>query len=202
MLNENTKFYPRSAYGISKVTGFDLTRNYREAYGLFGCTGILFNHESPRRGFEFVTRKISLAVAKIKNNLQKEIRLGNIDAKRDWGHEQDYVEAMWLMMQQENPGDYVIGTGKQHSVKDFLIEAFGHVGLNYEDFLKIDKKFYRPAEVETLLGDASKAKEKLGWQPKISFNKLVEEMMLSDLKIAEKNELINKHGYKVKNYFE
>ncbi len=180
--NENTKFYPRSAYGISKVTGFDLTRNYREAYGLFGCTGILFNHESPRRGFEFVTRKISLAVAKIKNNLQKEIRLGNIDAKRDWGHAQDYVEAMWLMMQQENPGDYVIGTGKQHSVKDFLIEAFGHVGLNYEDFLKIDKKFYRPAEVETLLADPKLSHKKLNWKPKKSFKDLVIEMVESDLK--------------------
>ncbi len=180
--NEDTKFYPRSAYGISKVTGFDLTRNYREAYGLFGCTGILFNHESPRRGFEFVTRKISLAVAKIKNNLQKEIRLGNIDAKRDWGHAQDYVEAMWLMMQQENPGDYVIGTGKQHSVKDFLIEAFGHVGLNYEDFLKIDKKFYRPAEVETLLADPKLSHKKLNWKPKKSFKDLVIEMVESDLK--------------------
>ena len=137
---------------------------------------------SLKKRFEFVTRKISLAVAKIKNNLQKEIRLGNIDAKRDWGHAQDYVEAMWLMMQQENPGDYVIGTGKQHSVKDFLIEAFGHVGLNYEDFLKIDKKFYRPAEVETLLADPKLSHKKLNWKPKKSFKDLVIEMVESDLK--------------------
>ena len=180
--NEETRFYPRSAYGISKVTGFEFTRNYREAYNLFASTGILFNHESPRRGFEFVTRKISLAVAKIKNNLQNELRLGNLDAKRDWGHARDYVEAMWLMLQQNNPEDYVIGTGEQHSVKEFLEIAFNHVGLNYQDYVKIDKAFFRPAEVETLLADPSNSKKKLKWEPKINFENLVKEMVESDLK--------------------
>ena len=180
--NEKTRFYPRSAYGISKVTGFEFTRNYREAYNLFASTGILFNHESPRRGFEFVTRKISLAVAKIKNNLQKELRLGNLEAKRDWGHAKDYVEAMWLMLQQNNPEDYVIGTGEQHSVKEFLEIAFNHVGLNFEDYVKIDKVFFRPAEVETLLADPSNSEKKLKWKPKINFENLVKEMVESDLK--------------------
>lgn len=185
--NENTKFYPRSAYGISKVTGFDLTRNYREAYGQFASTGILFNHESPRRGFEFVTRKISLAVAKIKNNLQKELRLGNINAKRDWGHAKDYVEAMWLMLQQDKPSDYVIGTGEQHTVEEFLNIAFKFVGLNFKDYLKIDETFFRPAEVETLLADPTKSKKKLGWKPKINFEDLVKEMVESDLKNVRDN---------------
>ena len=180
--NEETRFYPRSAYGISKVTGFEFTRNYREAYNLFASTGILFNHESPRRGFEFVTRKISLAVAKIKNNLQNELRLGNLEAKRDWGHARDYVEAMWLMLQQNNPEDYVIGTGEQHSVKEFLEIAFNHVGLNYQDYVKIDEAFFRPAEVETLLADPSNSKKKLKWAPKINFENLVKEMVESDLK--------------------
>ena len=180
--NEKTRFYPRSAYGISKVTGFEFTRNYREAYNLFTSTGILFNHESPRRGFEFVTRKISLAVAKIKNNLQKELRLGNLEAKRDWGHARDYIEAMWLMLQQNDPKDYVIGTGEQHSVKEFLEIAFNHVDLNYQDYVKIDKAFFRPAEVETLLADPSNAKKKLKWIPKINFENLVKEMVESDLK--------------------
>ncbi len=180
--NEKTRFYPRSAYGISKVTGFEFTRNYREAYNLFTSTGILFNHESPRRGFEFVTRKISLAVAKIKNNLQKELRLGNLEAKRDWGHARDYIEAMWLMLQQNDPKDYVIGTGEQHSVKEFLEIAFNHVDLNYQDYVKIDKAFFRPAEVETLLADPSNAKKKLKWRPKINFENLVKEMVESDLK--------------------
>ena len=185
--NEDTKFYPRSAYGISKVTGFELTRNYREAYNLFASTGILFNHESPRRGFEFVTRKISLAVARIKNGLQKELRLGNINAKRDWGHAKDYVEAMWLMLQQEKPEDFVIGTGEQHSVENFLKVAFEHVGLNFKDFLKIDEKFFRPAEVETLLADPKKSKKKLAWSPKINFENLVKEMVESDLKNIKDN---------------
>ena len=180
--NEKTRFYPRSAYGISKVTGFEFTRNYREAYNLFTSTGILFNHESPRRGFEFVTRKISLAVAKIKNNLQNELKLGNLEAKRDWGHAKDYVEAMWLMLQQKNPEDYVIGTGEQHSVKEFLEIAFSHVGLNYQDYVKIDETFFRPAEVETLLADPSNSKKKLKWKPKINFENLVKEMVESDLK--------------------
>ena len=180
--NEKTKFYPRSAYGISKVTGYELTRNYRDAYNLFTCSGILFNHESPRRGFEFVTRKISLAVAKIKNGLQKELFLGNIKSKRDWGHAKDYVEAMWLMLQQDKPADYVIGTGKQHSVEDFLKTAFNHVNLNFKDYLKIDQNLFRPAEVETLLADSSNSLKTLGWKPKISFEKLVKEMVESDLK--------------------
>ena len=186
--NEKTKFYPRSAYGISKVTGFELTRNYREAYNIFACTGILFNHESPRRGFEFVTRKISLAAAKIKNNLQKELRLGNIKAKRDWGHAKDYVKAMWLMLQQGKASDFVIGSGEQHSVEDFLSEAFKYVGLNFMDYLTVDKKFFRPAEVETLLADPNFAKKKLNWKPKTSFTNLVHEMVESDLKnIKDKN---------------
>ena len=186
--NEKTKFYPRSAYGISKVTGFELTRNYREAYNIFACTGILFNHESPRRGFEFVTRKISLAAAKIKNNLQKELRLGNIKAKRDWGHAKDYVKAMWLMLQQGKASDFVIGSGEQHSVEDFLSEAFKYVGLNFKDYLTVDKKFFRPAEVETLLADPNFAKKKLNWKPKTSFTNLVHEMVESDLKnIKDKN---------------
>jgi GDPmannose 4,6-dehydratase len=175
--NENTKFYPRSAYGISKVTGFELTRNYREAYNFFASTGILFNHESPRRGFEFVTRKISLAVARIKNKIQKELRLGNIKAKRDWGHAKDYVEAMWLMLQKKEPSDYVIGTGEQHSVEDFLNIAFKHVGLNFKDYIKIDERFFRPSEVETLLGDYGKAKKILKWKPSISFDELISEMI-------------------------
>lgn len=187
--NENTKFYPRSAYGISKVTGFELTRNYREAYNSFATTGILFNHESPRRGFEFVTRKISLAVAKIKNKLQKDLRLGNIKAMRDWGHARDYVEAMWLMLQQNNPADYVIGTGEQHSVEEFLKIAFTHVKLNYQDYIKIDKQFFRPAEVETLLADPSNSKKKLGWEPKTNFEELVREMVDSDLKHIKDNVL-------------
>ena len=180
--NENTKFHPRSAYGISKVTGFELTRNYREAYNFFASTGILFNHESPRRGFEFVTRKISLAVARIKNNLQKDLRLGNIKSMRDWGHAKDYVEAMWLMLQQNEPSDYVIGTGEQHSVEDFLNIAFEHAGLNFQDYLKIDEKFFRPSEVETLLADPTNSRKKLGWAPKIKFDNLVKEMVESDLK--------------------
>ncbi len=180
--NEKTRFYPRSAYGISKVTGFEFTRNYREAYNLFTSSGILFNHESPRRGFEFVTRKISLAVAKIKNNLQKELKLGNLEAKRDWGHARDYIEAMWLMLQQKDPEDYVIGTGEQHSVKEFLEIAFGHVNLNYQDYVKIDEAFFRPAEVETLLADSSNSKKKLKWSPKINFENLVKEMVESDLR--------------------
>ena len=179
--NENTRFYPRSAYGISKVTGFELTRNYREAYNFFASTGILFNHESPRRGFEFVTRKISLAVARIKNNLQKELRLGNIKAMRDWGHAQDYVEAMWMMLQQKKPTDHVIGTGEQHSVEEFLNIAFKHVGLNYKDYVKIDQTFFRPAEVENLLADTTNSKKNLGWSPKIKFEDLVKEMVESDL---------------------
>ena len=183
--NERTRFHPRSAYGISKVTGFELTRNYREAYGMNACTGILFNHESPRRGFEFVTRKISHSVARIKHGLQKKISLGNIDSKRDWGHAKDYVEAMWLMLNRGNNKDFVIGTGEQHSVREFAEKAFNFVNLNYKDYIKIDQKLIRPAEVDTLLADYSSAKKELNWQPKISFENLVNEMVESDLKFVK-----------------
>ena len=181
--NENTPFHPRSSYGISKVTGYYLTKNYREAYNLHASSGILFNHESPRRGFEFVSRKITHAVARIKKGLQKKIRLGNLKAKRDWGHAKDYVEAMWMMLQQNNPDDFVIGTGKEHSVMDFANKAFAHVGLNYKDYLIIDKNLIRPAEVDTLLADFTKAKKKLNWKPKISFEDLVVSMVENDLKL-------------------
>lgn len=185
--NEKTPFHPRSAYGISKVTGYELTRNYREAYNLFCCSGILFNHESPRRGYEFVTRKISHAAVRIKLGLQKDLKLGNIEAKRDWGHAKDYVEAMWLMLQQKRPEDFVIGTGKQHSVKDFAKLAFSLLGLDYKKYIKIDKTIYRPAEVETLLGNFNKAKRVLGWKPKINFEELVKDMIEEDMKFV-KNE--------------
>jgi len=182
--NENTPFNPRSSYGISKVTGFYLTKNYREAYNLQASTGILFNHESSRRGFEFVTRKITHAVARIKKGLQKKLKLGNINSKRDWGHAEDYVKAMWLMLQQKKPEDYVIGTGKEHSVKDFAKKAFEHVGLNYEDYVEIDKSLIRPAEVDTLIANYSKAKKELKWQPKISFENLVKGMVEGDLELV------------------
>ena len=180
--NENTIFNPRSAYGISKVTGYHLVKNYREAYKLHASNGILFNHESPRRGFEFVTRKISYAAARIKKGWKEKLKLGNINAKRDWGHAKDYVEAMWLMLQKDNPEDYVIGTGKEHSVEDFAKKAFAHVGLNYKDHIVIDKNLIRPAEVDTLLADYSKAKKNLNWEPKISFDDLVVAMVENDLK--------------------
>ena len=180
--DEKTRFYPRSAYGISKVAGFELTRNYREAYKIFACTGILFNHESPRRGFEFVTRKISSSVAKIKLGKQKTLQLGNIFAKRDWGHAKDYVEAMWLMLQQKKPEDFVIGTGKMHSVKDFAKLAFSIVGLNYKKYVKFNKTLLRPAEVDTLKANYNKAKKILKWKPKINFTQLVKEMVKEDLK--------------------
>ena len=179
--SEDTPFHPRSPYGISKMAGFELTRNYREAYGLFAVSGILFNHESPRRGGEFVTRKISSAAAKIKLGIDKEIRLGNVDAKRDWGHSRDYVQAMWLMLQQDKPEDFVIATGVSHSVGEFLEIAFGHVGLDYHKYLVIDDEFYRPSEVHILQGDASKARKKLKWRPTTSFKELIEEMVDSDL---------------------
>jgi len=184
--NENTVFHPRSSYGISKVTGYYLTKNYREAYKLHASNGILFNHESPRRGFEFVTRKISSAAARIKKGLQKELRLGNIKSKRDWGHAKDYVEAMWLMLQQDSPGDYVIGTGEEHSVEEFAKKAFEHVSLNYKDHITIDKNLIRPAEVDTLLADCTKAKKILKWKPKISFDDLVINMVDHDLENIDK----------------
>ena len=185
--HENTPFHPRSAYGISKVTGYDLTRNYREAYKLFCCTGILFNHESPRRGFEFVTRKISHAVARIKLGLQSELKLGNMDAYRDWDHAKDYVEAMWLMLQKKKPADFVIGTGQKHSVRQFANTAFSIAGLNYKDYVKIDKKLFRPAEVTTLLANPKKAKKILKWKQNISFKNLVKEMVESDIKFVQKS---------------
>tara|TARA_Y100001970_G_scaffold75620_1_gene95813 strand:+ start:4957 stop:5937 length:981 start_codon:yes stop_codon:yes gene_type:complete len=179
--NENTPFHPRSAYGISKITGFHLVRNYRNAYNLHASNGILFNHESPRRGFEFVTRKISQGVARIKKGLQKKLKLGNIKSKRDWGHAKDYVQAMWLMLQQKKGDDYVVGTGEQHTVEEFAQKAFSHVGLNYKDHLVIDQKLIRPLEVDTLLADYSKAKKILKWQPKITFDELVANMVEHDL---------------------
>jgi GDPmannose 4,6-dehydratase len=179
---ERTPFHPRSAYGISKVAGFDLTRNYREAYGMTCSSGILYNHESPRRGFEFVTRKITSHAARIKLGLTKELRLGNLDARRDWGHAKEYVRAMWLMLQQEKPDDFVIATGEEHSVKEFAEAAFSYMGLDYRDHVVIDPELTRPAEVETLLGHAAKAKERLGWSCKIRFKDLVEEMVQADLR--------------------
>ncbi len=185
--NENTRFHPRSPYGISKVTGYDLTRNYREAYKIFAVSGILFNHESPRRGFEFVTRKISLAVAKIKNNLQNDLVLGNLQAQRDWGYAKDYVQAMWLMLQNKNPEDYVVGTGITKSIEEFVKLAFNQVGLNYLDYVKYDKKFLRPAEVDLLVADSSKVRSELGWKPSINFDDLVGLMVESDLKKIRDN---------------
>jgi GDPmannose 4,6-dehydratase len=179
--NERTPFHPRSPYGISKVAGFDLTRNYREAYGLFACNGILFNHESPRRGFEFVTRKVTNQVARIKLGLATKLRLGNLEAKRDWGFAGDYVEAMWRMLQQSKPDDYVIATGQTHSVKEFVKLAFECAGLHWKDHVVIDKTFYRPAEVHLLIGDYSKARLKLKWRPKVDFGQLVEMMVKEDL---------------------
>jgi len=193
--NENTPFHPRSPYGISKVAGFDLTRNYREAYGLYATNGIFFNHESPRRGFEFVTRKISNAVAKIKLGLVEELRLGNLKAKRDWGFAKDYVEAMWLMLQQGKPDDYVIATGESHSIEEFVELAFSYAGLNWHDYVVIDQKFYRPAEVYELRGDYSKAKKILNWQPKVEFEELVKMMVDADLRAAEGREPMEKMIY-------
>ena len=184
--NENTVFHPRSAYGISKVTGFELTRNYREAYNLFCCSGILFNHESPRRGFEFVTRKISHAAARIKLGLQKDLELGNIEAKRDWGHAHDYVVAMWLMLQQKKPEDFVIATGKQHSVKEFARLAFSLLGMDYKKYIKFNKTLIRPSEVHSLLGNCNKARKKLKWKPKFKFKQLVKDMVEADLKFVKK----------------
>jgi GDPmannose 4,6-dehydratase len=179
--NERTPFHPRSPYGISKVAGFYLTTNYREAYGMYCVNGILFNHESPRRGFEFVTRKITSSVAQIKLGLASELRLGNLEAKRDWGHAADYIVAMQRMLQQGEPGDYVLATGEVHSVRQFCELAFGEVGLDYRDYVKTDERFYRPAEVDLLIGDASKARKLLDWAPRRSFEELVKEMVRADM---------------------
>ena len=179
--NEATPFHPRSPYGISKVAGFDLTRNYREAYGMFCVSGILFNHESPRRGYEFVTRKITSTVARIKAGFATELRLGNLEAKRDWGHAADYVRAMHLMLQQPEADDYVIATGETHTVREFCERAFNKVGLDYSEYVKTDEQFFRPAEVDLLMGDAAKARRVLGWEPGHTFQQLVDEMVESDL---------------------
>lgn len=185
--NEKTPFHPRSPYGIAKAYGHYITVNYRESYGIFACSGILFNHESPRRGFEFVTRKISNAVAKIKLGLAKEIRLGNLNAKRDWGYAGDYVKAMWLMLQQQEAEDYVIGTGETHSIAEFVEEAFKVAGIkNWKQYVKEDPAYKRPADVELLQADSSKAKEKLGWKPDIRFKQLVRMMVLADIERLKK----------------
>jgi GDPmannose 4,6-dehydratase len=178
---ETTRFHPRSPYGISKVAGFDLTRNYREAYNLYAVSGILFNHESARRGHEFVTRKITSTVARIKHGLTDELRLGNLEARRDWGHAKDYVRAMYLMLQQPEPDDYVVATGETHTVREFCELAFGEVGLHYRDYVQIDERFIRPAEVDLLIGDAAKAQRELDWQPEYTFEQLVKEMVAADL---------------------
>jgi len=180
---ETTAFHPRSPYGISKVAGYYLTMNYREAYGLFGCSGILFNHESPRRGYEFVTRKITSTIAKIKTGKASELRLGNLDARRDWGHAADYVKAMWQMLQQDRPDDYVVATGANHSVRQFCEIAFAEADLDWQEWVKVDPRFCRPAEVEDLRGDAAKARQVLGWEPAHSFEDLVREMVRSDLQL-------------------
>ena len=215
---ETTPFYPRSPYAVAKLYAYWITVNYREAYGMYACNGILFNHESPVRGETFVTRKITRALARIKLGLQDCVFLGNMDAKRDWGHAKDYVEMQWLMLQQEQPEDFVIATGVQYSVRDFVDAAAAELGMkvrwegkgvdekgydaNGKCIVAVDPRYFRPTEVETLLGDASKAKEKLGWTPKISFAELVAEMVREDLKSAERDELIKQHGFKAMDYHE
>lgn len=215
---ETTPFYPRSPYAVAKMYGYWIVVNYREAYGIFACNGILFNHESPLRGETFVTRKITRALARIKLGLQDAVYLGNLDAKRDWGHAKDYVEMQWLMLQQEQPEDFVIATGLQYSVRDFVNAAAKELGMvifwkgqgiNEKGFdasgkciVAVDPRYFRPTEVETLLGDPGKAKQKLGWTPKISFDELVAEMVQEDLKLAKRDELIRQHGYKAMDYNE
>ena len=210
---ETTPFYPRSPYAAAKLYGYWITVNYREAYGIYACNGILFNHESPVRGETFVTRKITRALARIKLGLQECLYLGNLNARRDWGHARDYVEAMWLMLQQDEPDDYVIATGEQHSVRDFVNAAAAELGISirwegsgvdekgYDQdgrcIVAVDPRYFRPTEVDTLLGDASKARRKLGWAPKVSFKELVAEMVREDLREAERDELIRKNGYRV-----
>lgn len=215
---ETTPFYPRSPYAVAKIYAYWITVNYREAYNVFACNGILFNHESPLRGETFVTRKITRAVARIKLGLQEKLYLGNLDSKRDWGHAKDFVEAQWLILQQDQPDDYVVATGKQYSVKEFVEEAFREVGIDirwdgkgidekgYDDsgkvLVEVDPRYFRPTEVETLLGDPTKAKEKLGWEPRVTFKELVAEMVREDLKDAEKDQLCKREGYRVMRYHE
>ncbi len=191
---EKTPFYPRSPYGCAKVYSFWQTVNYREAYGLFACNGILFNHESPRRGETFVTRKITRAATRIKLGLQDKLYLGNLDAKRDWGFAGDYVETMWLMLQQKKSDDYVIATGESHSVREFLDEVFGYLDLDWHKYVEIDPRYYRPTEVDYLQGDPSKAKKVLGWQPKVTFKELAKLMTDADMKLAESEKILNDHG--------
>jgi GDPmannose 4,6-dehydratase len=215
---ETTPFYPRSPYAVAKLYGYWIVVNYREAYGIYACNGILFNHESPTRGETFVTRKITRALARIKLGLQECLYLGNLDAKRDWGHARDYVEMQWMMLQQEQPEDFVIATGVQYSVRDFVNAAAKEIGLQvnwrgkgveekgYDKsgncIVAVDPRYFRPTEVETLLGDPTKAREKLGWTPRTTFAQLVAEMISEDLKSAERDELIKKHGYKALGYHE
>ena len=215
---ESTPFYPRSPYGVAKLYAYWITVNYRESYGIYACNGILFNHESPLRGETFVTRKITRAIARIKLGLQECLYLGNLDAQRDWGHAKDYVEMQWLMLQQESAEDFVIATGVQHSVREFVDAAAKEAGIavtwkgkgveekGYNSdgkcIVAVDPNYFRPSEVDTLLGDASKARAKLGWTPKISFKELVAEMMREDLKSAERDELVKKHGYNAYDYNE
>jgi len=216
---EKTPFYPRSPYGVAKLYSYWITVNYREAYNIYCCNGILFNHESPIRGETFVTRKITRALARIKLGLQETLFLGNLDAKRDWGHAKDYVRMQWLMLQQDEPEDFVIATGVQHSVREFVEIAAAELGMRIawqgegveevgieeksgKVIVRIDPRYFRPTEVETLLGDPSKAKEKLGWEPKITFAQLVQEMVIEDLKIAERDQIVRQKGYKAYNYFE
>lgn len=216
---EKTPFYPRSPYGVAKLYSYWITVNYREAYNIYCCNGILFNHESPVRGETFVTRKITRALARIKLGLQETLFLGNLDAKRDWGHAKDYVRMQWLMLQQDEPEDFVIATGVQHSVREFVEIAAAELGMavawqgegveelgieqqSGKVIVRIDPRYFRPTEVETLLGDPSKAKKKLGWEPKITFAQLVQEMVREDLKIAERDQIVRQKGYKAYNYFE
>jgi GDPmannose 4,6-dehydratase len=216
---EKTPFYPRSPYAVAKLYSYWITVNYREAYSMYSCNGILFNHESPVRGETFVTRKITRALARIKLGLQKEMFLGNLDAKRDWGHARDYVRMQWLMLQQEKPDDFVIATGVQHSVREFVEIAATELGMvigwqgkgldevgieerSGKTIVRVDPRYFRPTEVETLLGDPSKAKQELGWEPEITFAEMVQEMIIEDLKIAERDQIIRQKGYKSYNYFE
>ena len=191
--SENTPFHPRSPYACAKVHAFWQTVNYREAYGLFACNGILFNHESPRRGETFVTRKITRAATRIRCGLQDRLFLGNLEAKRDWGFAGDYVEAMWLMLQQDQPDDYVIATGETHSVREFLDEVFGYLDMDWRKYVEINPRYYRPSEVDILQGDARKARRALGWQPRVSFRELARMMTDADLKIAEREKLVDDH---------
>jgi GDPmannose 4,6-dehydratase len=195
--NEKTPFYPRSPYAASKVAAYWYAVNYREAYGLFIVNGILFNHESERRGETFVTRKITRAAGRIKMGLQKKLYLGNLEAKRDWGYAPDYVEAMWLMLQQPEPDDYVLATGEAHSVREFLEEAFGLLGLDPYAHVEIDPRYFRPTEVDFLLGDASKAREKLGWQPRVTFKELVRRMVEHDLELAKQERTLVDAGHRI-----